>query len=84
MGTSYKALLRAFVITSPTFHPPIAVSLVGNLAAALRGFYVFSQGVRYCFHALFIGFGLIGKGIHTCRRTFEFNDFRSSATLLVR
>lgn len=54
-----------------------------RMSAALRGFYVFSQGVLYCFHALFIAFGLIGKGIHTCRRTFEFYNFRSSATPLV-
>lgn len=88
MGTSYKALLRAFVITSAylslfrtsreahagpnelsgnrfaLLSPPIAVSLVGNLAAAT-----------------FIGFGLIGGCIHTCRRTFEFYDIWLSATL---
>ena len=44
--------------------PPIAVSLVGNLAAAT-----------------FIGYGLIGGCVHTCRRTFEFFDIWLSATL---
>jgi hypothetical protein len=49
--------------------PPIAVSLVGNLAAAPS---CFTREVRTETLALFIDFGLIGKGIHTCRRTFEF------------
>lgn len=58
--------------------PPIAVSLVGNLAAAPS---CFTREVRAETLALFIGFGLIGKGIHTCRRTFEFFDIWLSATL---
>lgn len=102
MGTSYKALLRAFVITSTylslfwtsrevhagpnelsgnrfaLLSPPIVVSLVGNLATAPS---CFTREVHTETLALFIVFGLIGKGIHTCRRTFEFNDIWSSATL---
>lgn len=106
MGTSYKALLRAFVITSAfrgftcflkvclllprdelsgnrlaLLSPPIVVSLVGNLATAPS---CFTREVHAETLALFIDFGLIGKGIHSCRRTFEFFDFRSSATLWVR
>lgn len=92
MGTSYKALLRAFVITSPTFHPPIVVSLVGNLATALS---CFTREVRTETLALFICYGLTWKGypylpVILCfttsgvltigRRTFEFNDFSPSAT----
>lgn len=84
MGTSYKALLRAFVITSAlrglmcflkvcvtasttVFH--LSLCSYGKLAAAPS---CFTREVRAETLALFIGFGLIGKGIHTCRRTFEF------------
>ena len=102
MGTSYKALLRAFVITSAylslfwtsreahagpnelsgnrfaLLSPPVVVSLVGNLATAPS---CFTREVRAETLALFICYGLIGKGIHTCRRTFELFDIWLSATL---
>lgn len=87
MGTSYKVLLRAFVITSSAFH--LKLCSCGKLATApviLCGFlwcvpqlfccYFFIRGLcsdslRFLL-SLFICYGLIGKGIHTCRHTFEF------------
>lgn len=81
MGTSYKALLRAFVITSAFrgFTCCLKVCLL-----LPRGTSRINDSRTFAYPtwvALFIDFGLIGKGIHTCRRTFEFFDIWLSATL---
>ena len=79
MGTSYKALLRAFVITSAylslfwTSREAHAGpnELSGNRFALLSPPIAVSL-VGNLTATTFIDYGLIGGCVHTCRRTFEF------------
>ena len=83
MGTSYKALLRAFVITSPTLHFTTYRCVISRKSRyGISWFNVFSQGMLTASTVAFIDYGLIGGYVHTCRRILYYYDFGTANQLV--